>query len=403
MMKLLPTLLFTCAVLCEARVISFSATSTVSQADADKQAMSGIAMQIRADVSSTHQVQKSETSETGKDSRLEKNYRENILVNSNVVLNGIELKHEKSGENSWKTVAVFDTEKATAAERKKLRQIREEAAELDSLIASRLSSGHYGKAVRAFGELQTLQLSHQRLWADISVFEAPDDSYSFPANLRSLEDRISKSLAKLKLSLVKSPSKADNGKWEPVTVSVSGEDGPAEGVEVVAEQNKKILATEKSDANGRVSFSFDNVEASRGEHTVLFRIHQPGFGGENPSWRRSVPYTSDAKICPYEFQCEGESFTCSTVESVLSQAGFENGGKIPLQVRILSMEKKEFDGGPKKIIRTTLSVEFRGKNVLYSKTVKGTGSSDMAAAANAIHKISSAEIQKQLSPLCSEK
>ncbi len=403
MMKFLPAILFTCAVLSEARVISFEATSSISQADADKQAISGIALQIRADVSSTHQIQKSETSETGKDSRLEKNYRENILVNSNIVLNGIELQHGKPGKNFWKTVAVFDTEKATAAERKKLRQILHDASELDSLIASRLSSGHYGKAVRAFGELQTLQLSHQRLWADISVFEVPSDSDSFPVNIPSLEDRISKSLAKLKLSLVKSPSKTDNGKWGPVTISVSGEDGPAKGLEVTAEQNKKILATEKSDANGRVSFSLDNVEASRGEHSVLFRIHQPKFGSKNPSWALSVPYESDAKICPYEFQCEGESFTCSTVESVLSQAGFENGGKIPLQVRILSMEKKEFDGGPKKIIRTTLSVEFRGKNVLYSKTVKGTGSSDMAAAANAIHKIPSAEIQKQLSPLCSEK
>lgn len=403
MMKLLPTLLFTCAVLCEARVISFTATSNVSQADADKQAMSGIAMQIRADVSSMHQVQKSETSETGKESRLEKIYREDILVNSNVVLNGIELQHGKPGENSWKTVAVFDTEKATAAEREKLRQIREEASGFDSLIAKSLSSRRYDKAVRAFGDLQVLQLSHRRLWADISVFEVPDDSYSFPANLRSLEDRISEALAGVKLSLVKSPSKAENGKLGTVTVSVSEEDGPAEGVEVVAEQDKKILATGKSDANGRISFSFDNVESSRGEHSILFRLHQPGFGGGNPSWRLTVPYVSDAKICPCEFQCDGENFLCSTVETILSQAGFENGGKTPLQIRIAPIDKDDFDGGPKKIIRTTLLVEFRSGNILYSKTVKGTGSSDMAAAANAIHKISSTEIQKRLSPLCSEK
>ena len=44
----------------EARMVTYTATSTVSQKDADEQAMAGLATQIRAHVSAAHSTQKSE-------------------------------------------------------------------------------------------------------------------------------------------------------------------------------------------------------------------------------------------------------------------------------------------------------------------------------------------------------
>lgn len=118
---------FLCAIaVCEARIVTFTATSTVSQEDADKQAMAGVAMQIRSHISVSHTLQKSE-SKNSKQSDLQKKYTENIHVQSELTLDGVELKRRKIKKDLWESTAKLDTDKATASLRQKLTETKFEA------------------------------------------------------------------------------------------------------------------------------------------------------------------------------------------------------------------------------------------------------------------------------------
>lgn len=78
--------IFLCAIaLCEARIVSAEAVSNVSAAEADRQALSGIALQIQARVETSRQTVKKEVSESDR-SKLQTGYSERIDVHSDAVL-----------------------------------------------------------------------------------------------------------------------------------------------------------------------------------------------------------------------------------------------------------------------------------------------------------------------------
>lgn len=403
MIKFPGTFLFLSAVVCSARIITFTATSSQSEAEADKQALAGIALQIRANVSSQHQTIKSEIKSSDTASELQTNYSESISVSSDMTLKNVELKHEKSEQGFWKTTARLDTEKATADIRQELFQIQQKAKALDSLESESLKQNYLVKAIHTFNDLTSLKHSHQRLCKELAVFDIPGKEFQFPANLSQRESQITEAVSHLKLILLEnSPAKPNDETWGPISFSVQGET-PLKGIEVVAVQKQKKLDSQQSDSTGTVRFFLEKMDKSRGSHSVLFRIQLPPFNNKISVPEISLTYESEPKTCLYDFQCQGETLACSEMEKILFRAGFESGGKNPLKIQMISSEKKVFDRASKKIFSQSVSVEIRGKNIHYSKTAKGSGSSETSAFANAIRKISPSEIQKALEPLCSEK
>lgn len=403
MIKFWGTFLCLSAVVCSARIITFTATSTQSEAEADKQALAGIAIQIRANVSSQHQTVKSETKSSESAAKLQTDYSESISVSSDMTLKSVELKHEKSEQGVWKTTARLDTEKATADIRQKLFQIQQKAKTLDSIESESLKQNQLAKAIRTFNELTSLQHSHQRLCEDLAVFDIPGKDFQFSADLSRRESQITEAVSHLKLILLENPpAQSSDGSWGPIRFSVQGKT-PLEGIEVSAVQNQKKLTVQQSDSSGTVQFFLNDLDNSRGTHSVFFRIQLPPFNGKISTPEISLSYNSEPKTCLYDFQCQGETFACTEIEKILFQAGFESGGKNPLEIKMTPSEKKVFDRASKKIFSQSVSVEIRGKNIHYSKTTKGTGSSEATAFANAIRKISPSEIQTALEPLCSEK
>ena len=194
----------------EARMVTYTATSTVSQKDADEQAMAGLATQIRAHVSAAHSTQKSEV-KNSKSSKLNGQYSESIHVQTELSLDGIELEHQQLAKEKWQTTASFNTDKAASLLRKKMREANAKAHTLDSLIHAALARHQYDIAIDAFGEMAPLQLLHQRAVADLAIFEPLTKADDFSMDLFALQAQISEALAHLKISPVDSvPSHVQN-------------------------------------------------------------------------------------------------------------------------------------------------------------------------------------------------
>ena len=385
----------------EARMVMYTATSTVSQKDADEQAMAGLATQIRAHVSAAHSTQKSEV-KNSKSSKLNGQYSESIHVQTELSLDGIELEHQQLAKEKWQTTASFNTDKAASLLRKKMREANAKAHTLDSLIHAALARHQYDIAIDAFGEMAPLQLLHQRAVADLAIFEPLTKADDFSMDLFALQAQISEALAHLKISPVDSvPSHVQNNTLGPFTFRVQGEGGTLNSMTVLAEQGKKIIAETKTDSNGLAHFILRNINTFQGSHEVIFRIRLPHFGKRKSQTEYKVTYTSDEPSCSYSLDCMGDGAACIAIENFLSRVGFEESKKgKKLLVKIKTLDTQVFDGGPKKIYTVQLSASIRGEGIHFDQQLKGSGSSEHSAKSNAIYKISSQKIPQALKPLC---
>ncbi|MCR5027738.1 MAG: hypothetical protein K6A31_00590 [Fibrobacter sp.] len=385
----------------EARMVTYTATSTVSQKDADEQAMAGLAVQIRANVSTARSMQKSEV-KNSKSSKLNSQYSESIHVKSELALDGIELKHQQLAKEKWQSTASFNTDKAASLLRKKMRDANAKAHTLDSLIHAALARHQYDVAIDAFGEIAPLQLSHQRALADLAIFEPLNKTDDFGIDLFALQAQISEAIEHLEITAIDSvPNQIQNNTLGPFTFRVQDEIGTLNGMTVLAEQGKKIVAEAKTDSNGLVHFTLRNINTFQGSHEVVFRIRLPRFGNRKPQTEYKVTYTSDAPNCSYALDCNGDGASCIAIENFLSRIGFEESrdGK-KLHVQIQTLDTQVFNGGPKKIYTVQLSVSMTGEGIHFNQQLKGSGSSEHSAKSNAIYKISSQEIPQALKPLC---
>jgi len=395
-------ILFLCTfAVCEARIVTFTATSTVSQEDADKQAMAGIAIQIRSNVSVSHSSQKFEETSSSK-SDLQKKYTENIQVRSELTLDGVELKRQKIKKDLWQTTAKLDTDKATASLRQKIAAANFQAHKLDSIICNAIGLHQFEPAIQAYSELVPLQLSHQRAAADMSLFEALDKSDVFNANIPALEMLISEAIAGVEISIQeKTPAQIENNALGPFHILVKDSRGPIPKTKVLAEQNQKIIAEAITDSNGIAIFHLKNIETFKGEHFIDFRIFIPKFGKQSPNLQKRISYNSDIPNCSYTLNCQGDGASCIAIENLFSKAGFEESkDSKKLTVQIKELSSKVFDSGPKKISTMELFISIFGEKIRFTKQIKGTGSSEFSAKSNAIYKISVSEIQQALQPLC---
>lgn len=395
MMRRLCFLLLLLGTLCGARVITYTATSEVSGKEADEQALAGISSQIRVRVSSERTASKSEVS--GQKSSLQKNYAETIRTSSDVILEHVELERKHSGK-VWETTATFDTEKATAPLRKKMRELRREASAQDSLLNASVETFRFDEILNAKNRLEEISAEYKNLAKNVELLEPLAMEENLRIDDARIREKISKALSSLEISLGK----------DSLSVVVKSSGGPVEGMSVIALLDQKKIAEQKTGNAGVAKFSSADFETSPGEHVRIFRIAIPG-SLQDEFVRNAVPeirekFMSKAKGCALNLRCDADADVCSQISKTLSSAGFalEKSGK-DLSVQIQTKHREKFEGGARALFRVELSLEFIHGDFRISKKLLGTGSTESLAEKNALQKIKPATIYRELSPICEEK
>lgn len=395
MMRRLCFLLLLLGTLCGARVITYTATSEVSGKEADEQALAGISSQIRVRVSSERTASKSEVS--GQKSLLKKNYSETIRTSSDVMLEHVELERKHSGK-VWETTATFDTEKATAPLRKKMRELRREASAQDSLLNASVKTFRLDEILNAWNRLEEISAAYKNLAESVELLEPLAMEENLRIDDARIREKISKALSSLEISFGK----------DSLSVVVKSSGGPVEGMSVIALLDQKKIAEQKTDNAGVAKFSSADFEASQGEHVRIFRIAISG-ALQDEFVRNAVPeirekFVSKAKGCALNLRCDSDADVCSQISKTLSSAGFalEKSGK-DLSVQIHTKHREKFEGGARALFRVELSLEFIRGDFQISRKLLGTGSTEFLAEKNALQKIKPAMLYSELSPICEEK
>ena len=113
------------------KIVTYTATSKISQEEANNSAIAGVAKQVKSKVSATQKQTKYEDIYNG-ESTLGETYRANNTVKSNVVLKGVKVvpvKMEKG--KGYKATATLDMDEFTADLRFRLNSIKQELADLE--------------------------------------------------------------------------------------------------------------------------------------------------------------------------------------------------------------------------------------------------------------------------------
>ena len=126
------------------KIVTYTATSTVSQEEANNSAMAGVAKQIKSQVSATQTLTKYEDINDGK-SILGETYRAKSNVKSNVVLKGVKVVPIKV-DKGFKATATLDMDEFTASLQFRLKTLQQDIAKLEKSARKAIDTRTYANA-----------------------------------------------------------------------------------------------------------------------------------------------------------------------------------------------------------------------------------------------------------------
>ena len=112
------------------KVVTYTATSNVSQEEANNTAMAGVAKQISSRVQAKQTLEKKETTTAAKSS-ISENYRSQSNIESSIKIKGISVTPVKT-DKGYKATATLDMDEYTADIQFQMKSIKQDLANLES-------------------------------------------------------------------------------------------------------------------------------------------------------------------------------------------------------------------------------------------------------------------------------
>lgn len=381
------------------RVITYTATSTVSQEEANNAAIAGVAKQISSKIEADQVMSKSETEINGK-SNFKQTYKAQNKVYSDLKLKGIEVTSVKTTDG-FKATANLDLDIFTADLQLKLKTIQQDVSKLEDEARKALSARHYYNAIKSIEKAQPLILQHQKTLDQLGQVYPVNDSHRLHQNIAGIETQIVDKLSKVKIEgpteqfeLVKPEMPA----WE---VTVSDEFGPLPNFPLIARQGRQTLSERRTQNKGTATFNLRNVNFSNGPYTIYVEANLPQAILRDAGIQNSieVKYTVSQSSCNVQIQCNTEASVCNAIESGLSKVSIFNttsAGAPKITVETSAQVKNSLGT----LTSYNMDVILKGNNIMFSRSIKGAGKNDVDALVKAISKIDFADIKKQIGSSC---
>ena len=383
------------------KIVTYTATSTVSQEDANNSAMAGVAKQIKSQVTATQTLTKYEDINDGK-STLGETYRSKSDVKSKVVLKGVKVVPVKV-DKGFKATATLDMDEFTASLQFRLKTLQQDIAKLEKSARKAIDTRTYANAAsdleKAEEEVNEYNFYLQQL-ADVYPL---NDSHRLQHALPEIEKLLVEKLSSLTISTTTEPNfeltKAEMPSWN---VIVKDSIGPVPNFPLIARQSK-TLSERRTQKNGIATFKLRNVNFEKGPYVITV---EPNLSLEllkKTGLRNAleVPYSVKISRCEIKLSCDMVANACSAVENALSKKSIfvtddEESTAPELTVEI----ENTFRGRLGFISSFDFTIAIKGDKVNFFTTGKGVGKTEAAATISAIKKTDFSPLQKQLLPLC---
>ena len=383
------------------KIVTYTATSTVSQEEANNSAMAGVAKQIKSQVSATQTLTKYEDINDGK-SVLGETYRAKSNVKSNVVLKGVKVVPIKV-DKGFKATATLDMDEFTASLQFRLKTLQQDISKLEKSARKAIDNRTYANAASDLETAEDKVNEYNFYLQQLADVYPLNDSHRLQHALPEIEKLLVERLSSITITTTTEPNfeltKAEMPSWN---VIVKDSIGPVPNFPLIARQSKN-LSERRTQKNGIATFKLRNVNFEKGPYEIIV---EPNLSLEllkKTGLRNAleVPYRVKISRCAIKLYCEMEANVCSALENALSKKSIFVTDDEESTAPELSVEiENTFRGRLGFISSFDFTIAIKGEGVNFFTTGKGVGKTEAAATLSAIKKTDFTSLQKQLMPLC---
>ena len=381
------------------KVVTYTATSKVSQEEANNAAIAGVAKQVKSKISATQKQTKFEDIENGK-STLGETYRANNTVKSNVVLKGVKVVPVKA-DKGFKATATLDMDEFTADLQFRLKSLKQEIADLEKSARQALEDRIYINVANDLAEAEEKVNEHNYYLLQLAEVYPLDDSHRLQHSLPEVEKVLVERLSSVTIESTAGDIELTRPEMPTWNVVVKDSLGPLPSFPLVARQSR-TLSERRTQNDGVATFSLRNVNFEKGPYVIVV---EPNFPYEllkktGLTNALEVPYSVRQSRCEVNIQCDLIANVCSALENALSKKSIftttEQSSLPPLKVQVTTSPR----GKAGRLSSFDVSISVKGKNINFLADSKGVGKSEVDATVSAIKKTDFSALQKQLMPLC---
>ena len=382
------------------KIVTYTATSKISQEEANNSAIAGVAKQVKSKISATQKQTKFEDIYNG-ESTLGETYRANNTVKSNVVLKGVKVVPVKA-DKGFKATATLDMDEFTADLRFRLNTLKQEIADLEKTSRQAFSDRIYINSINDLDAAKEKVNEYNFYLAQLADVYPIDDSYRLQHGLADFEKILVERLSRLTFETT---AKADLeiGRPEMPSWDVIVKDslGPVPSFPLIARQSK-TLAERRTQDDGSVTFSLRNVNFEKGPYVIIVEPNFPYELLKKTGMMNAleVPYRVIRSRCEVSVQCNLPSNICKAIDNALSKKSIyttnDDTVSPPLNVEVSSDIRNKLGS----LKSYDVSISIKGAGVDFFSMSKGAGKNETDATLSAIKKTDFSPLQKQLEPYC---
>ena len=364
-----------------ANMVTYTATSNVSQKDADKKALEGAAMQIGAKVDSKMETRLSESA----DGSIQKTVDSRKSVSTNILLKGAKIQPGPKGNGVFQSTVTVDLDQLASKILLDLDQVKIQMKSKDSLIRLDMLDRDYRKMETDMIQLEKMVDQYNDQLEALSYVQAVPKELQLETTMGELTEFLISSMQSVKLE---AEEKDGN-----LRVAVSDFAGPISNFPVALTQEGKNVAVAKTDAKGIVNFNLKkNKKLKPSGDLVVHADMNFKYVRQSALQNVSVTYGTSKTGVAYRLACKGAVAECGALQKFLMDAGLSIADKAGLPELSVTLEFSDKDNSSKTLTTSRATVKFSCADKELVDQPQGVGRDAEAAHVKAISKLSASRI-----------
>lgn len=382
------------------KVITYTASSEVSQEQANNTAIAGVAKQISSTVVADDRLRKEDVTAGGKE-KITETYTSKKNVKTNVDLKWVKVTPLPKDGKKFRATATLDVDEMTNNIRLQMATAKEKIAQYETEGRAALEASLYDEAVRKLTAAEALIEPYSILKAELAQVFTLNESFNLKHNLPGLRADIASRMSNLSVQTNPAKPVLESDIIENLVVTVSDANGAVKDFPLKAVQDGKKLDSRRTQDNGTATFTIPNVNFGSGTLTISF---VPDFPKEVLKAARLekgfvMPYEVKQKACNVRLDCKGSADGCKALaDQMAKQAIFvgKNTKDPLLKAEVNATSKNSLN----QLLSFDVSLSVSGDKVSFSKTSKGVGKTEAEAVSKAIGKLKFKELEQQVKASC---
>lgn len=376
------------------KVITYTASSEVSQEQANNTAIAGVAKQVSSTVVTDDRLRTEDVSAGGKE-KISQTYTSNKNVKTNVDLKWVKVQPLPKDGKKFRATATLDVDEMTNNIRLQMANAKEKIAKYEADGRAALEASRYDEAIRMLTAAEALIEPYSALKSELAQVFTLNESFNLKHNLPGLRADIASKLGNLQVKTAPEKLVLEKDVIENLTVTVTDAKGAVTDFPLKAVQDGKKLDSRRTQDNGTAVFTIPNVNFGAGTLAISF---VPDFPKDILKAARLekgfvVPYGVKQASCNVRFDCTGSPEGCKALADQMAKQGVLVG-KTAKDPVIKAEVKATPKGSLNQLLSFDVMVSVSGDKVSFTKSSKGVGKTEAEAVTKAVGKLKVKEFGK---------